>query len=256
MEAYHGFVWWRVLSSLPLPKERPLPRLPRYAAPGFPHHVIQRGNNRCACFAVDSDYRFFRDCLSTACENHGCRIHAYVFMTNHVHLLMTPSTATAIGQVMQSVGRRYVGHFNSTYQRTGTLWEGRYKATVVETESHLLACYRYIELNPVRAGLVDDPRAYRWSSHGANAFGQRDSLVSPHEVYAQLGRHDAARQAAYRGLFGIPLDETTVTTIRDATQKGWTLGSKKFRREVAALVGRRTESLRVRRSGRYAEHGG
>jgi REP-associated tyrosine transposase len=220
-----------------------VPRLPRYAAPGFPQHVIQRGNNRCACFAVDSDYRFFRDCLASACEKHGCRIHAYVLMTNHSHLLMTPSTETAIG------------HFNSAYQRTGTLWEGRYKATVIETESYLFACYRYIELNPVRAGLVENPRAYRWSSHGANAFGERDSLVSPHEVYTQLGRHDTARQAVYRGFFDIPLEETTVTTIRDATEKGWALGSKKFRQEIAALVGRRTEAVRAWQSGGNAENG-
>ena len=151
-----------------------MPRLPRYNAPGFPQHVIQRGNNRCACFAVDQDYRFFRDCLSTACEKHGCRIHAYVFMTNHVHLLMTPSTESGIGQVMQSVGRRYVGHFNSTYGRTGTLWEGRYKATVVETESYLFACYRYIEL----------PCAPAWSKtrgpfHGRATEPTRSASATP-----------------------------------------------------------------------------
>lgn len=230
-----------------------MPRLPRYAPPGVPQHVIQRGNNRCACFAVDADYRFFRDCLSAACEKHGCRIHAYVFMTNHAHLLVTPSTETAIAQVMQSVGRRYVGYFNSTYRRTGTLWEGRYKATVIEAESYLFAYYRYIELNPMRAGMADDPRAYPWSSYGANAVGERDRLVSPHEVYTRLGRHDAARQAVYRGLFDIPLDETTVTAIRNATQKGWTLGSRKFRREIAALVGRRTDALRVWRSTANAQ---
>jgi len=256
MKASHAFVWRRVLSVLRPPKDRSMPRLPRYATPGFAQHVIQRGNNRCACFAVDPDYRFFRDCLSTACEKHGCRIHAYVFMTNHVHLLMTPSTETAIGQVMQSVGRRYVGHFNSAYRRTGTLWEGRYKATVIETDSYLLACYRYIELNPVRAGLVEHPREFPWSSHGANAFGERDSLVSPHEVYRKLGRNNATRRAAYRGLFNVPLDETTVTTIRHATQKGWALGSKKFRQEIAALVGRRAEALRVWQSDGIAEREG
>ena len=230
-----------------------MPRLPRYAPPGVPQHVIQRGNNRCACFAVDADYRFFRDCLSAACEKVGCRIHAYVFMTTHANLLVTPSTETAIAQVMQSVGRRYVGYFNSTYRRTGTLWEGRYKATVIEAESYLFACYRYIELNPMRAGMADDPRAYPWSSYGANAVGERDRLVSPHEVYTRLGHHDAARQAVYRGLFDIPLDETTVTAIRNATQKGWTLGSRKFRQEIAALVGRRTDTLRVWRSTANAQ---
>ena len=225
-----------------------MPRLPRYAAPGFTQHIIQRGNNRCACFALDPDYRFFRDCLSAACEKHGCRIHAYVFMTNHVHLLVTPSTETAIGQVMQSVGRRYVGYFNSTYQRTGTLWEGRYKATVVDSDSYLFACHRYIELNPVRAGLTPEPQAYPWSSHRANAFAAHDSVVSPHEEYTRLGRNDAARQAVYRGFFDVPLDETTLAAIRNATQKGWTLGSRKFRREIAALVERRTEARRVWRS--------
>ena len=230
-----------------------MPRLPRCASPGVPQHVIQRGNNRCACFAIDADYRFFRDCLSAASEKHGCRIHAYVLMTNHVHLLVTPSTETAIAQVMQSVGRRYVGHFNSAYGRTGTLWEGRHKATVLETDSYLFACYRYIELNPVRAGLTPDPRAYPWSSHGANAFGRHDALVSPPEDYTRLGRDDAQRQAVYRGLFDVPLDESTVAAIRNATQKGWTLGSRKFRREIAALVGRRTDALRVWRSAANAK---
>lgn len=233
-----------------------MPRLPRCAPPGVPQHVIQRGNNRSACFAADADYQFFRGCLSAACEKHACRIHAYVFMTNHVHLLVTPSTETAIAQLMQSVGRRYVGHFNATYRRTGTLWEGRYKSAVVESESYLLTCYRYIELNPVRAGLAEDPRAYPWSSHGANAFGERDQLVSPHEVYTRLATHRAARHSAYRGLFDILLDETTITTIRNATQKGWALGSRKFRKEVEALIGRRTEALRVWRSSGIAERGG
>jgi putative transposase len=174
-------------------------------------------------------------------------------MTNHVHLLVTPSTETAIAQVMQSVGRRYVRYFNAAYRRTGTLWEGRYKSTVLETDAYLFACYRYIELNPVRAGLTPDPRAYPWSSHGANAAGEHDSLVSPHELYARLGLSDETRQAVYRGFFDVPLDETTIAAIRDATQKGWTLGSRKFRREIAALVGRRTEALRVWRASANAD---
>lgn len=233
-----------------------MPRLPRCTPPGVPQHVIQRGNNRCACFGVDADYRFFRDCLSVACEKHGCRIHAYVLMTNHVHLLVTPSTETAIAQVMQSVGRRYVWYFNRAYRRTGTLWEGRYKATVIESASYLFACSRYIELNPVRAGLTDNPAAYPWSSYDANALGKRDALISPHDLYLQLGRRPSVRRAAYRNSFDVALDETTITAIRNATQKGWTLGSRKFRREIAALVGRRTEALRVWRSSRGIEQGG
>ena len=216
-------------------------RLPRYAAPGMSQHVIQRGTNRSALFAADSDYRFFRECLRTACKQHRCQVHAYVFMTNHVHLLMTPTTASGLGKVMQSVGRRYVQRFNDTYQRTGTLWEGRYRATLVDSEEYLLACHRYIELNPVRAGLVGDPGDYPWSSHGANALGARDPLVTPHERYHALGGDARARQAAYRALFGETLPDSTLGAIRDATNGGWALGSKRFRDEIAALLARRTQ---------------
>lgn len=222
-------------------------RLPRYPASGIPQHVIQRGNNRSAMFAAEPDYQFFRDCLRNACERHGGSVHAYVFMTNHVHLLMTPSSAGGIGSVMQSVGRRYVQYYNTTYQRTGGLWEGRYRATLVETEQYLLACYRYIELNPVRAGLVADPAHYRWSSHRANALGAVDPLIAPHDVYRALGAHTTSRLTAYRELFAAALDESTIGTIRDATNKGWALGSKRFRDEVAALLDRRTQALRPHR---------
>jgi putative transposase len=210
--------------------------------------VIQRGNNRSALFAVDADYRFFRECLRAACEKYGCVVHAYVFMTNHVHLLITPSTASGIGQVMQSVGRRYVQRFNTRYQRTGTLWEGRYRATVVETARYLFACYRYIELNPVRAGLVGNPQDYRWSSHRANALGVFDPIVVPHEQYCAFGADSGARQAAYRALFTTPLVDSTLAAIREATNKGWTLGSERFGAEIAALVNRRTRPLRALRT--------
>jgi putative transposase len=140
-------------------------RLPRYTLPGQPQHVILRGNNRSIIFAADEDYRFFLDCLGDAATRHGCVIHAYVLMTNHVHLLITPEHEGSIGKALQSVGRRYVQYFNYTYQRTGTLWEGRYKATLIDSESYLLTCYRYIELNPVRADMVPHPRDYLWSSY-------------------------------------------------------------------------------------------
>src|SRR4029079_14178884 len=142
-----------------------LARLPRYAAPGRTQHVLTRANNRSVLFVEQTDYRSFRDLLLAACESHGCQVHAYVFMTNHVHLLMTPSTSSTIPRVMQAVGRRYVRRFNDKYERTGTLWEGRYKATLVQSKPYLIACYQYVELNPVRAGLVGDPREYRWSSY-------------------------------------------------------------------------------------------
>ena len=210
----------------------------------MPHHVIQRGNNRSTLFAIQADFRFFRDYLVRACEQHGCRVHAYAFMTNHVHLLMTPSSERAIGKVMQSVGRRYVAYFNAKYQRTGTLWEGRYRATLVETEPYLFACYQYIELNPVRAGLVVRPSDYRWSSHRANALGARDPLVTPHETYSGLGVDARAQCAAYRSLFDTPVAEPTLGAIRDATNRGWALGSKRFRDEIAALLRRRTLPLK------------
>ena len=196
-------------------------RLPRYAAPGIPQHVIQRGVNRSVMFVAGSDYRFFGECLRAACVQRGCQLHAYVFMTNHVHLLMTPTTASSIAKVVQSVGRRYVRCFNDTYQRTGTLWEGRYKATLVDSEQYFLACHRYIELNPVRAGAADP-------------------LVTPHERYQGLGTNANDRQRAYRALCGA-LPDSTIADIRDATNRGWALGGKRFRDEMATLLARRTQ---------------
>lgn len=215
-------------------------RLPRYAAPGIPQHVIQRGVDRSVMFVAGSDYRFFRECLRAACQQRGCQLHAYVFMTNHVHLLMTPTTAASIAKVMQSVGRQYVRRFNDTYRRTGTLWEGRYKATLVDSEQYFLACHRYIELNPVRAKLVADPRDYRWSSYRANAFGAADPLVTFHERYQRLGTNASDRRRAYRALCGA-LSDSTLAEIRDATNRGWALGSKRFRDEMATLLARRTQ---------------
>jgi putative transposase len=150
-----------------------MPRLPRYVLPGQPQHVIQRGNNRSPLFNVEADYACFLHYMQDACRRHGCHVHAYVLMTNHIHLLITPESKDGLSKVMQSVGRRYVQYFNTSYQRTGTLWEGRYKATIVDSESYLLTCYRYIELNPVRAKLVGHPAEYRWSSYHANALGNR-----------------------------------------------------------------------------------
>jgi putative transposase len=231
-----------------------LARLSRYAAPGIPQHVIQRGVNRSVMFVAGRDYRFFSECLRTACAQRGCQLHAYVFMTNHVHLLMTPTTASSIAKVMQSVGRRYVRRFNDTYQRTGTLWEGRYRATLVDSQHYFLACHRYIELNPVRAGLVADPRAYPWSSYRANAFGAADSLVTPHEQYQLLGANASDRRRAYRALCRA-LSDSTLAAIRDATNRGWALGSKRFRDEMATQLARRTQpGWRGRRPRRNDEN--
>jgi putative transposase len=214
-------------------------RLPRYFIPGVPLHLIQRGNNRQVIFADDGDFAFFRDCLLDASHCEGLVIHAYVFMTNHVHLLATPASETSAGRTLQSVGRRYVQYFNHRYSRTGTLWEGRYKSTVIDADSYLLTCSRYIELNPVRAGMAAHPRDYPWSSYRAHAEGVDDDLVSDHPLYLRLGTDAEARRAAYRLLFHAALEETQLTEIRDATNKGWALGNDRFRAQIEALASRR-----------------
>lgn len=218
-------------------------RLRRFALVGQPQHVIQRGNNRTAIFVTTDDYRFFGRCLQEACGTHGCQLHAYVLMTNHVHLLITPRNTMGIARTMQAVGRRYVGYFNAVRHRTGTLWEGRYRAAPVDTQRYLLACYRYIETNPVRAGLVGSPADYPWSSHRANAYGAADGLVTPHDVYWTLGADRDARQASYRALFYERLDDSLLHEIREATNKRWALGGDLFREQVAALAARRARPL-------------
>ena len=225
-------------------------RLPRYFVPGMPLHLIQRGNNRQVIFAGDEDFAFFRGCLLDASRREGLAIHAYVFMTNHVHLLATPASDTSAGRTLQSVGRRYVQHFNHRYGRTGTLWEGRYKSTVVDAESYLRACSRYIELNPVRAGMVVHPRDYRWSSYRAHADGECDDLVTDHPLYLSMGSDAAARQAAYRQLFHAGLEEAQIANIREATNKGWALGNDRFREQIEALANRRASPRKPGRPAR------
>lgn len=213
-------------------------RQPRFVLPGQPQHVIQRGNNRQVIFAAEADYRFYLDKLSQACERFGCQIHAYVLMTNHVHLLMTPLTEISISKVMQSLGRYYVQYFNYQYQRTGTLWEGRYKACLIDAEAYLLTCYRYIELNPVRAGMVEHPGDYRWSSYGCNANGVKDDRIVPHDLYVRLGPNATGRCQAYRSLFKLALDPATVDNIRENTNKAWVLGNERFRQQIENLLER------------------
>ncbi|HEX6943966.1 MAG TPA: transposase [Gemmatimonadaceae bacterium] len=209
-------------------------RQPRYSSPGLPLHVVQRGNNRGRIFRTPDDYLFFRECLLSAKLKFDCQVHAYVFMPNHVHLLMSTNEPSDIARTMQVVGRRYVPRFNKRSGRTGSLWEGRYRATVVDSERYLFTCYRYIELNPVRAGLVAEAASYRWSSFAANALGQLDALVSPHEVYLALSQSSSRRQQAYRALFRSPLSDLELQLVRNATHKGWALGDDSFRARVSA----------------------
>jgi putative transposase len=218
-------------------------RLPRYFVPGQPQHVLQRGNNRTPIFVIEEDYACFLDCLADAILQHGAAVHAYVLMTNHVHLLMTPQDAESLPKILQSVGRRYVQYFNYIYQRTGTLWEGRYKATLIDSDQYFLRCYRYIELNPVRAHMVTMPGEYRWSSYRHHAHGSADTIITDHALYRALGTTDQARQGAYRALFSTDLDDSHLDEIREATNKAWVLGSDRFKEEVTALAQRRARPL-------------
>lgn len=216
-------------------------RLPRFNIPGQPQHVIVRGNNRTEIFCADEDYRFYLEKLKLACDKHGCELHGYVLMTNHVHLLLTPREEGSVGKALQMLGRYYVQYFNHTYQRTGTLWEGRYKATLIDSETYLLTCMRYIELNPVRAGMVSHPSEYPWSSYRYSALGQADALVTPHLQYRRLGKNDEERQAAYRQLFRHHIPEASLTEIREATNKAWVLGNDRFKQRIQKQLERRVE---------------
>jgi putative transposase len=204
---------------------------------GLPCHLIQRGNNRQACFFSTGDRRLYIQYLQDACHRYRVQVHAYVLMTNHVHLLLTPQDREGVSRVMQSVGRRYVQHVNACRRRSGTLWEGRHKASLVEAERYLIACYRYIELNPVRAGLVDKPGDYCWSSYRRNAEGAPDPLVTDHPVYRALGQNPEMWAQRYRELFRCDLDSKQLYAIRNAANFSTPLGDARFKAEIEARLG-------------------
>lgn len=206
--------------------------------PDCPQHIIQRGNNREACFVNEQDYKVYLTYLAHAAGNYDVAIHAFVLMTNHVHLLATPSDKDGVSRMMQALGRRYVQYFNFTYDRTGTLWEGRYKSTLVESDAYLFAVYRYIELNPVRANMVAHASEYPWSSYQFNAIGRPIALITPHCLYYALGRRPEERQSAYRDLFKGRMPEAEIQQIRDATNRAWILGSERFKRNFEEQTGR------------------
>lgn len=220
-----------------------MPRRSRLSPAGIAQHVIQRGNNRQACFANDNDIAAYAGWLHAAAQKYDVAIHAWVFMTNHVHLLATPRREGAISSMMQYLGRYYVRYFNLTYQRTGTLWEGRFHSCPVQSERYVLACQRYIELNPVRAGMVSDPADYKWSSYRANGMGIGSKLILPHPSYEALGHSRLQRIRNYRKLFETELDKSLISDIRYATNKGLVLGTERFKAEVAALSEQRTNPL-------------
>jgi len=230
-----------------------MPRRARLSLPNIPLHIIQRGNNRQACFYADEDYRFYLDWLREHADKKGCQIHAYVLMTNHVHLLVSAEQPDAPGALMKALGQRYVQYVNRTYRRSGTLWEGRFRSCLTQEESYLLACQRYIELNPVRAGMVEHPAEYRWSSYRGNAQGEHDLLLKPHLLYQTLGEDAASREAAYRELFRYELEPGLVDEIRRATNGNYALGNAAFAAQVTTVLGRRAAPGKSGRPRRLAE---
>jgi putative transposase len=213
-----------------------MPRKPRYYLPGIPAHVVQRGNCRQAVFYEDNDYRVYLAWLREGAEKYGCAIHAYVLMTNHVHLLMTPESRESISRIIQHVGRHYVTYINHTYGKSGTLWEGRHKGCIIDTDTYLLACMRYIELNPVRAGMVKQPADYPWSSYAANASGKYDNIVTPHACYLAIAASEHERRYAYRELFRQSLEPEQVHDIRATVQTGTPLGNDRFKEEIEQIL--------------------
>lgn len=216
-----------------------MPRRPRVTMAGVPLHVIQRGNNRQTCFYDEDDYRLYLNWLHQYSKEESCDVHAYVLMANHVHILLTPGTPNAAGNLMKKLSQRYVQYINRTHQRSGTLWDGRFRSCLIQEKDYVLGCYRYIELNPVRASIVNHPAHYPWSSFRANAQGLSNPIITPHSFYDQLGVDTQERHQAYRSLFLSSLDTQFVTEIKQATNGNFVLGSRRYQEYVSERLGRR-----------------
>lgn len=225
-------------------------RLKRVAPNGVAQHVIQRGNNRQVCFGGDEDMAAYISWLTEYSKKFDVSIHAWVLMTNHVHLLCTPNQELGVSKMMQCLGRSYVRYFNFTYRRSGTLWEGRFKSCLIDSEQYLLEVYRYIELNPVRANMVKDPSEYRWSSYQFNALGRQSRLITPHIIYQRLGRNEKEREGNYRELFRENLSENLITEVRKATNSGLALGNNFFIEQIENLTQKRVSPKSVGRPKR------
>jgi putative transposase len=222
-------------------------RLPRLTLAGYPHHIIQRGNNRQAIFASTADYEMLLGLLEESAKKFDVAIHSYVLMSNHFHLLATPKGVEGIPQMMQAVGRSYVRYFNNRQARTGTLWEGRYKSTLIQAERYLLACMVYIDLNPVRAGIAADPAEYPWSSH-LHYVGRRvDKLVTPHPYYWELGNTPFARELAYQELVRNGIGSHQQQALTDATFRGWALGEPDYVADLQRRTERRVSKAKAGR---------
>jgi len=205
-----------------------MPRQARLRIPGIPLHIVQRGSNKSACFRGDRDFRVFLSLLDELAPLFGCSVHAYVLMTNHVHLLLTPGRADSASMLMRHLGQRFVQYVNRKYQRTGPMFEGRYRSCLVDSDAYLFACHRYIEMNPVRAGLVEHPSGYPWSSYKFNAEGQPSDILAPHPLYLALAADPLERRARYRTMFEFPQSPEELKRIRESTQAGVVLGRGSF----------------------------
>jgi putative transposase len=222
-------------------------RLPRLTLPGYPHHIVQRGNNRQAIFESNGDRLFLLDLLAENALKFGVAVHAYVLMGNHFHLLATPKTEDGLPKMMQAVGRRYVRLFNDSRGRSGTLWEGRYKSTVIQTDRYLLACMAYIDLNPVRAGIATSAQEHLWSSYGHYAGLRVDPLITPHSLIWQLGNTPFAREAAYVELVRQGITDQEKAALTQSVLRGWALGEPNFVTELQVKTIRRVSKAAVGR---------
>ncbi|NVD71493.1 transposase [Duganella sp. BJB1802] len=213
-------------------------RLPRLIVPGQPHHVIQTGNNNQPIFRETEDYQAFLGWLRTAAKNYKVAVHAYVLMPDHLHLLVTPADEEGLGQMMQWIGRYYVPYFNQKYGRSGTLWNGRYKTSLIDAEQYFMSCSRYIEFNPVRNGMVGRAEDYPWSSYPHHAGLRSDGLIVDHPKFWELGNTPFQREAAYIALAEPALSEEEITLISKALLKGWPLGTEQFKTALQHKVKR------------------
>lgn len=213
-----------------------MPRRARMYLPNYSYHIVQRGNNREACFIEPENYQFYLALWKEVSSRYGVSVHAYCLMTNHIHVLATPDEKTSLSNTMKVVGSRYAQYINKKYRRTGTLWEGRHRSSLVQTEKYFLTCCRYIELNPVTAGMVKSPEEYKWSSYHCNAWGDESWLVK-HDEYKQLGMTKDERCFNYRSLFKYHLDDGDIDLIRKAAHFSQPVGDDRFKREIENKYG-------------------
>ena len=214
-----------------------MPRRARHYLSNQPYHIVQRGNNREVCFVEPENYQFYLGLWQELSLKFGVAVHAYCLMTNHVHFLVTATTTDGISLVMKQVGCRYAQYFNKKYGRTGTLWEGRHKSSLIQTEKYLLTCYRYIELNPVRANMVSSPEEYKWTSYHENAWGDTRNLLSPHEEYLGLGCDVKERCFYYRELFRNQMDHDDLFKVRKAVHYCQPTGDEFFAQMISEKYG-------------------